>query len=237
MKSEITQRVLGKIRYITQELIRTILRFAKEDRKLPFFSEAFVGVERWGVSGDYCEFGIYRGRSFVLAYHESEKILRAGASNPRKYWAFDSFEGLPSPISEEDGIFHTGQFEFGIDEVKRNLQRNGVDLNKVELIPGFYEDSLTEDLRLNLRKMNFKVAVLYLDCDLYESTLCALNFIEEFLETGAVVCFDDWFSYGMHVSKGQPRALDEFLRTRKNIRFDAWGPVNPISKSFIFNRI
>ena len=234
---ELIERVLGKIRYTSQAFIRMILRFAKEDRKLPFFSEAFVRVESWGVSGDYCEFGVYRGRSFVLAFHESEKSLRVAANNSRKYWGFDSFEGLPAPITEEEGVFHRGQFAFGIDEVKRNLLRNGVDLSKVELIPGFYEDSLTEELRLELRRMNFKVAVLYLDCDLYEPTLCALNFIEEFLQDGSIVCFDDWFSYGLHPKKCQPRALSEFINIRGEIRFDEWGPVNPISKSFIFNRV
>jgi O-methyltransferase len=234
---ELIARVLGKIRYTSQGFIRMILRFAKEDRKLPFFSEAFVRVESWGVSGDYCEFGVYRGRSFVLAFHESEKSLRVATNNSRKYWGFDSFEGLPAPITEEEGVFHRGQFAFGVDEVKRNLLRNGVDLSKVELIPGFYEDSLTEELRLELRRMNFKVAVLYLDCDLYEPTLCALNFIEEFLQDGSIVCFDDWFSFGLHPKKGQPRALSEFINTREQIRFDEWGPVNPISKSFIFNRV
>ncbi len=237
MTSDLIARVLGKIRYTSQSFIRMILRFAKVDRKLPFFSEAFVGVERWGVSGDYCEFGVYRGRSFVLAFHESEKVLSLGKNNQRKYWGFDSFVGLPAPIPEEEGVFHTGQFEFGIDEVKRNLKRNDVDLSKVELIPGFYEETLNEALTLQLRRVNFKIAVLYLDCDLYESTLCVLNFIEEFLQNGSVICFDDWFSYGMHPMKGQPRALTEFLSTRGNIRFDEWGPVNPISKSFIFNRI
>jgi hypothetical protein len=140
----------------------------------------------------------------------------------RKYWGFDSFKGLPEPITEELGVFHEGQFDYEMTQVNKNLTKNKVDLTKIKLVPGFYEESLSDELRNQLVSENFKVSVLYLDCDLYESTLCVLNFIEEFLQSGTVICFDDWYSYGAHKDKGQPRAVVEFLQNHPGVKFDEW---------------
>ncbi len=228
---------IAKFRFELKRLLRRVIKFADVDRKFPFLNEAFLAVSRWGIDGDYCEFGVYRGRSLVLAFQESEKLIAKGYSQKRRYWGFDSFEGLPSPMKQEEGIFNLGQFAFSLSNVQENLKKNRVDLDKVKLVKGYYEDILNDDFKQSLRNENFKVAILYLDCDLYESTLIVLNFIEEFLQNGSLIYFDDWFSYACHPEKGQPRALREFLVQHPTVKLESWGPISTISKSFIFNRL
>ena len=76
------------------------------------------------VEGEYLEFGVFRGASFIAAYHSleaarkdwcSEERNRLAYSDPERakrstvmlrgpmrYVAFDSFDGLPEP----QGIFY-----------------------------------------------------------------------------------------------------------------------------------
>ena len=82
-------------------------------------------------------------------------------------------------------------------------------LDKVALIKGFYEDSLTHTLR---NKHPFRPAsVVLLDCDYYSSTICALNWMRPYLAAGTILLFDDWFSYGENDELGQQKAYAEFL--------------------------
>ncbi len=46
------------------------------------------------IEGDYCEFGVYTGRSFVHAY---KALTRQEKTPSTRFFAFDSFEGLPEP--------------------------------------------------------------------------------------------------------------------------------------------
>ena len=55
------------------------------------------------------------------------------------------------------------------------------------------------------------VALLHLDCDLYESTREALEYASPALQDGAMLMFDDWFHYRANPRKGQARAFSEFL--------------------------
>jgi predicted O-methyltransferase YrrM len=76
-------------------------------------------------------------------------------------------------------------------------------------VEGFYEDSLTEELR---QQHPFRPAsVVLLDCDYYSSTVTALAWLEPYLVEGTVLLFDDWFSYGESDELGQQKAFAEYL--------------------------
>jgi O-methyltransferase len=92
-----------------------------------------------------------------------------------------------------------------------------MDMSRVALVEGFYEDSLTQDLR---SQHDFKpVSVVLLDCDYYSSTVEALAWIQPYLNDGCILLFDDWFSYGDDDQLGQPKAFEEFLE--KHTEFEA----------------
>ena len=166
--------------------------------------------------GDYYEFGLFRGYAFLKAFEHS-KNLGLDAIN---FYGFDSFEGLPPAegIDEADGRFFEGQFSCSKENVEKNLESNGMDMSRVTLVKGFYEDSLTEKLKT---EHPFKPAsVVLLDCDLYSSTVEALAWIDNYLQDGTVMLFDDWFSFGESEELGQQKAMSEFLDKHPNYSID-----------------
>ena len=178
---------------------------------------ALVQQESDGPVGDYYEFGLFRGYTFLQAYKHCKSL---GISSTH-FYGFDSFEGLPPAdgVDKADGRFFEGQFACSKEEVEKNLLENGIESKDITLIKGFYENSLTEDLR---KQYEFKPAsVVLLDCDYYSSTRTAMLWMTPYIRTGTVLLFDDWFSYSEDDNKelGQQKALDEFLQ--ENPHFDA----------------
>ena len=95
-----------------------------------------------------------------------------------------------------------------------------MDLNRADLIRGYYNESLTEELRERDSHPFRNAAVVMLDCDLYSSTRDALEWVAPYLDDGAVIVFDDWHSYGDDCEQGQPKAFQEYLDAHPDIRAD-----------------
>lgn len=169
--------------------------------------------------GDYYEFGLFRGYAFLKAFEHSQSV----GLDSIHFYGFDSFAGLPEAtgIDQTDGRFFEGQFACSKENVLNNLSSNGMDMSRVTLIEGFYEDSLTEALK---EKHDFKPAsVVLMDCDLYSSTAHALAWIDNYLQDGTILLFDDWFSFGDTDELGQQRAMKEFLNKRTHYKAEhAW---------------
>ncbi len=179
--------------------------------------------------GDYYEFGLFRGYTFLQAFKHSESLGIKGIH----FYGFDSFEGLPPTegIDEADGRFFEGQFACSLEEVQSNLSDNGMDSSRATLVKGFYEDSLTEALR---EEHAFKPAsVLMLDCDYYSSTRTAMEWMKPYIQVGTVLLFDDWFSYGDDNELGQQKALEEFLVDNPQYQVEALWEFQPHGKAFI----
>ena len=231
-----------RILYTFKRIVRRLIEYGELDRKEKFFRQAFSYCAQVGVDGDYFEFGVFKGRSFIQAYHTHKMINRK--ANPlgvksniqRNFYAFDSFKGLPKPRATELNKFRQSQFSFSKNEFIQNLKRNKVDLGLVTVVSGFYKDSLNSNLRKKFKSSNLKIAIIYLDCDIYSSTLEALNFCDEFFQEGTVICFDDYFSLRSSKNNGQIKALRDFKSINKKWRFVEWGPQDQYFKSFILQR-
>ncbi len=156
------------------------------------------------IEGHYYEFELYQGYTFGQAVKLSPLIHHFG---------FDSFEGMPE--NNEGGGFGYQRFKVTYKNVINNLLRIGAFTHKEHLIKGYFSDSLTPALQAEL--IPFKAAVILIDCDIYESTLTVLDFITPLLQTGTIVIFDDWHSFGQ--DEGEQRALREFLAAHKNLTF------------------
>jgi O-methyltransferase len=166
------------------------------------------------LHGDYFEFGSHLGKSMVDAYHLSKKFL------PNiSFYIFDSFEGLPKVESMNDkNIFQqfgAGEFRTSEKKFKENLRKGGVNLSRVHTVPGWYKDTLNERTRKEIGVK--KVAVVNIDCDLYESAKLCLDFITAFLEDGTLIIFDDWFTYRGNPNRGEQKAFSEWLEKNPNI--------------------
>lgn len=187
------------------------------------------------LDGDYLEFGVYKGNNFVEAY----KTAKAKKLASMKFYAFDSFEGLPK-IEGADGEkefeqFEKGQYSFSPNQFKQKIKKAGVNLNDVEIISGWFNETLTQKTK---EKLNIKsAAIVWVDCDLYESTVSVLKFITDYLVDGTILVFDDWFFFKGNPQKGEQRAFGEWLKKHPEFTATEFHKYFWHGNSFIINKI
>ena len=139
-----------------------------------------------------------------------------------RFFGFDSFEGLPEtptcPPNTEGGsdtAFLAGNYACAEPELMTILEQNDVDMTKVKLVAGFYNESLTQPLKSELALDT--AGIVNIDCDIYESTVDVLSFITSLLRSGTVLLFDDWLAYDGHPFLGERRACHEWLEANPQI--------------------
>jgi hypothetical protein len=178
------------------------------------------------IDGDYAEFGVFKGHTTIEAWKASQ---RHGLS-AMNFWLFDSFEGLPEVRGEDkDGPFETGEFKFDRQSYERTLEANNVDLTRVHIVPGYFDASLPKV------KPDRKLSVVWIDCDLYESTVPVLEWLTGKLADGAVICFDDWFTFSGRPDKGEQRATSEWLASNPSISLMPYRDFHWAGKSFLYH--
>jgi O-methyltransferase len=192
-----------------------------------FFAKSFRFLSFNNVEGDYLEFGCHQGVTFTIA-HKYKHISHLNM----KLFGFDSFQGLPKP----EGIdvheqWKENLYAMGMQELTNKLQKSAVAPSEYTLIPGFYNESLKTNPpnKFGLKK----AALVYIDCDLYESTVPVLNYIVPLLQTGTVVAFDDFYCFNGDPDRGEQRALKEFLQTNPKIKMNDYLNIGWGGKSFI----
>src|SRR5438477_10578680 len=136
-----------------------------------FFYNAFKALRFNGIDGDYAEFGSWGGMTFALAYGESRRH-----GHTARLWAFDSFQGLPQPHGAEDEHpeWRRGKMATNVDEFHAICAANGIPREAYEVVPGFYEDTLSTS---SLDEEPANIALAYVDCDLYTSAKAVLEFL------------------------------------------------------------
>ena len=185
-------------------------------------------ISAHGIEGDYLEFGVYEGTTFQSAYHIAD---RAGL-NKMHFIAFDSFEGLPRPESidvDPGQPFEEGAYSCSEEEFKEKMKEGGVDASRVKIVKGWFDTSLTPEKRNEIKK----AAIIWIDCDLYLSTVPVLEFITPLLQDGTVIVFDDWFCYRADPDKGEQRACREWLAKNPQIKLVEYHNFAWHGKSFI----
>jgi O-methyltransferase len=210
--------------------MQTTDRFLYESSGMAF--TAFAYVANNGIQGDYAEFGVYRGRGIIDAYYCTRRF---GLTSVR-LWALDSFEGLPK-IEGEDmgGPFSEGQYACSRPEFERNVQQSGVDMRLVHTVEGRFDISLADHKGKSLGPD--RIAIAWIDCDLYESTVPVLDYLTNRLVDGAVLIFDDWYCFSGDPQKGEQLACAEWLAAHPEIRLCEYRNYHWAGKSFIFRRV
>lgn len=190
----------------------------------------FVAYEK--LDGDYLEFGVFRGYTFVVAFH----FAQANGLKSMKFYAFDSFQGLPEieGVDLEFKRFSKGEYAFSLEQFQRNISKEGVDLSRVRIMPGWYNEVLNEKTKKELPIS--RAAIIYIDCDLYESTIPILDFITDYLTNGTVLVFDDWFCFRGDPNKGEQRATREWLIKHPEIELLEYHKFGWHGNSFIVHK-
>ena len=134
----------------------------------------------------YIEFGVGRGNS--LRWWTSQNDSKSS-----KFWAFDTFEGLP----EKYGAYDVGTFSLGgkfpdIDDARISFEK------------GLFQDSLLPVIK----DIDFtKKVIVHMDGDLHPSTIFPFSILYPHLKEGDIILFDEF-----GVPAEEFRAFDDMLR-------------------------
>jgi hypothetical protein len=161
------------------------------------FDEALRRVR--GSRPLYLEFGVYRGRT--IRYWASHLALPDA-----RFVGFDSFEGLP-----EDWQPNAQAGSFSVGRVPE------VDDPRVSFVVGWFDETLP-----TYEPPPHDQLIVNVDCDLYSSSRCVLEWLAPHLRPGTLVYFDDLFN-----RDHQWRALQEWLngsgKSARPVAMARWG--------------
>jgi hypothetical protein len=209
----------------------------------------FVACEM--IAGDYVEFGVYQGASFQSAYTAfqhgfSARIAQTSGNAPAehraqrealwknmRFFAFDSFQGLPElqGVDRKSRDFSIGQYAASENEFRAHLANTGMEMERVAIVPGWFQDTCTIEsfARIGLQK----IAVAWVDCDLYESAHSILEPITPLLQDGSIIVFDDWFAFRGHPKRGEQRAFNEWQQQHPELMLTPFHQEGTWRMSFI----
>ena len=212
-------------------LIPALAEFGTGSHKVMSFLRAWRYLFMARVEGDYLEFGVFEGLSFALSMRAAARYFPKRVSTSPRFFAFDSFSGLPSTDAVRDPVFfRPGDYSGSLTRFRRRIRGPARGWEVIE-VPGYYEQSLTPSVRETHRMQ--RAAFVTIDCDLYDSTLVALRFITPLLQNGTVLYFDDWYFSRGDRRLGEMGACEDWLAEQPGIQLLDFGDVGTMGKSFI----
>jgi hypothetical protein len=175
------------------------------------------------IKGAFIECGVAAGANLMSMLEANRQF-----GGKRKVMGFDSFEGIPIATKEdkqqpglgwfenenpffkgkEGQLISSGQTVHPIKDVLQSLTANGFKQTEYELVKGWFQNTLPQKVKEFPK--GFKIAVLRLDGDLYESTKCCLENLFDFMNARGVIIADDYFTV-----EGCKLAIDEFFKKNK----------------------
>jgi O-methyltransferase len=177
----------------------------------------FLGIARFAhinrpIDGYYFEFGSHEANTMRMAWKHFRHLFNWD------FVAFDSFEGLPEiGAIDRQEIWAKGRLATAEETFVDVVTGAGMPRNRLQTVRGFYDRSLTPELAARLKPRN--AAVIYVDCDLYESTVPVLAFVRDFIQPGTIIVFDDWNCFLGDPERGERRAWAEFTARHPDLRF------------------
>ena len=170
--------------------------------RLMYFRERFEQAAP--IKGDLVECGVSIGTGIL-----NWALLSELSGVSRRIYGFDSFDGFPpSSVADRkaDGSFQTqaGDFASAPELVLKVLEHGRVSpqfvKDNVRLVRGFFDKTLPS--------YDGQIALLHLDCDLYESYWTCFRHLYDKVRPGGLILFDE---YEDQTFPGAKRAIDEFL--------------------------
>ncbi|MFD0978506.1 TylF/MycF/NovP-related O-methyltransferase [Tropicimonas aquimaris] len=156
------------------------------------------------------EFGVADGYAFTKKLHAARYLKMESRV---MFHGFDTFEGLPDIDQGADGAliegddWVAGTYKGRYDELQSYC---GAKYGNFELHKGLFEDTLTKDFLATLEE--YRPALIWIDCDLYSSTISVFKRLIPWIPTGTVIYFDDIYYNFSSRFTGEMRAVHEINR-------------------------
>jgi len=242
-------------RRLREEVERLRARLARLDERALDESIVARAFRVVGAAGDYVEFGAFDGGSLIRAWRAAQRIAGEFASGTWdhslapgererhlaawrevRFIAFDSFAGMPEPrgVDKVYEVFKAGSYACGEEVFWQRVTAAGVPRERVLTIKGTFDVTATPATakRINLSK----IAIVNIDCDLYESARTALDFVTPYLVDGTIVIFDEWFQFNGNPTLGEQRAFTEWRQSHPEWLTTEFHKEGAFANSFILNK-
>jgi O-methyltransferase len=183
----------------------------------------------------YCifEFGVLNGESIV----EMIRILRGDLY---EVYGFDTFMGIPELEKSDLGeisimpSFKQGNFQSSTYETVRQfiLGASDIDSKRLHLLQGDFREGLK---KFELSLQSVFPLVFHVDCDIYSSSLAALEFVEKYAHDGSWLLLDDYWCFRGNPKMGQRRAFEEIFNSSTRIIASPYENYRGLGRAFILN--
>lgn len=224
---DLIKKILKSLGYKIEKRDRLVETIPEDYQSSPFLPKIYRGsldrilyfkdqVESVvDIDGDIVECGVSIGHGALLFY-----LLNEYYGRDRVYYGYDSFEGFPDPVEKDETTPIKGKgFWANPPETVIKVLRDGrVPEEKIashfRLVKGLFDQTLPD--------YDGQIALLHLDCDLYESYKIALDLLYDKVVPGGVIMFDE---YNDNRWPGASKAIDEFFsdKPEKPIAHDKCG--------------
>jgi hypothetical protein len=208
-------------------LLRTIAKKIADTEA--FYWDAATALMVNGISGDYVEFGSWGGNTLRMANLHL-------APQGRHLWAFDSFAPLPEATDPRDhhpGWRSGGPGAGGVEGFYADCDAHGIPREAYTAVEGYFDDVLPP---LGTDGAPRDIAFVYLDCNMYSSTVTALRFLSPRLKPGMILAFDDYWCWSPDGVSGERSAFAEFAAAHPQWHFERFKEVNWGGTSFVVER-
>ena len=154
------------------------------------------------IKGDVIELGIHKGNTSLLI----KKILDIFKIK-KKLFLLDHFRGLVNFTDKDTKISKKLEFKYKSKKKQVEAFINFFNFKNIKIID---KDATT--LNKGFFKKNQKFCFVYMDMDLYEPTIKALNSIDSHVSKGGYIIFDE----GLKKDWSEGKAIKHFYNLNKN---------------------
>ncbi|MBA7632991.1 hypothetical protein ES703_40547 [subsurface metagenome] len=193
IKSEIIKKISLEFPPYSLEIHNNIISTSWDPIRYGTIALAINTIKNEKIEGHFAELGVFQG--------DTSKIIHLLAPEKNLY-LFDTFEGFPIEFLEDKG----DSFRFKNTQLER-VKKNIGNLNNIFIRKGIFPET-TKDLESE------KFAFVYLDADLYKSTLEGLKFFYPRISKGGYLLIHDYHN-PQESYAGVLRAVNEFMTDKK----------------------
>jgi len=175
------------------------------------------------LPGSIIDIGVFEGSSLFTFAKLAEIFC---PTDVRKVvYGFDTFEGFPSLAEEEDSLNNpqpekriggwkchsTTRGDINLAQKALNADKHIRHLNRIQVIEGDIKYTVPNFSKE--KGYGLKIALLHIDCDIYEPAKIALEYLVPHMVKNGIIILDD---YALDTFGGETRAVDEYFQNKFN---------------------